>query len=340
MNVILLIERAGLALLFAIAGAAKLVDVGRTRVSLAGFGVPPRLVPAAAVVLPLVELAVAVTLIPGGTAAGAGAAGAAVLVVFTGAIARVIARGERPECNCFGAVHSRPVGWTAVVRNVVLAAAAVMVAVGGPGETVDRALAGVGVLAVIVIIGLALQACVSYQLFRQNGRLIHRVRALEEALEMRSAGAAGQGGLEIGRVAPPFSLMDVDGRRRTLGELLAPGLPLALAFSDPDCAACRPILPRLARLRDERAGQLAIALVTRGGVDATRAALNGYAFDGVLLQQGREVAEAYRVSAVPSVVVVSADGQIASPVATGEIAIAELLGDRSAMAAEPAGPPG
>lgn len=328
MSTAVLIARAILAVVFAAAGATKLADLRTTRVSLLGFGVSVRLAPAASLVLPLVELTVAVTLVPTGTAVGAGTAAVIMLAAFNAAIGLALARGERPECNCFGRIHSRPVGWPELVRNLLLAAVAGTVALTGPGEAVGVAFAGVSPLAVAGGVLLALQAWFSYQLFRQNGRLIGRVQVLEEAIETPHAHAEAARGLEVGVYAPSFSIADMDGHRRTLDELLAPGLPLALVFSDPDCGACTSLLPRLAHWRAQRAGELTVALVTRGGADEARAGLDGHTFDSILLQQRRELAAAYRVNAVPSVVVVDVHGQIASPITTGETAIAELLGPR------------
>jgi hypothetical protein len=64
-----------------------------------------------AVALPLAELLVACALLPLSTAV-LGAAGALVLVLcFIVGIATSLARGRRPDCHCFGQLHSSPVGW-------------------------------------------------------------------------------------------------------------------------------------------------------------------------------------------------------------------------------------
>lgn len=42
------------------------------------------------------------------------------LVAFTTALVRVLARGQRPPCMCFGAVRARPVSWASVARNAAL----------------------------------------------------------------------------------------------------------------------------------------------------------------------------------------------------------------------------
>jgi hypothetical protein len=35
----------------------------------------------------------------------------ALLVLFIVAIAVTLARGRKPDCHCFGQLHSKPIGW-------------------------------------------------------------------------------------------------------------------------------------------------------------------------------------------------------------------------------------
>jgi hypothetical protein len=44
--------------------------------------------------------------------------------VFVAGISFNLARGRKPDCHCFGQLHSAPVGWTTLLRNGVLAAVA------------------------------------------------------------------------------------------------------------------------------------------------------------------------------------------------------------------------
>lgn len=82
------------------ATAVKLGDLGGTRNALAGFGLPDRLLVPASVALPLVELAVAGLMIPTNTARVGAPVAAALLLVFAIMIGRLIARGQRVDCNC------------------------------------------------------------------------------------------------------------------------------------------------------------------------------------------------------------------------------------------------
>src|ERR1700733_14968252 len=130
-----IISRLLLAVVFAIAGIAKLSDLGGTRKTLADFGVPEFLARGAALLQPLFELACAAALIPS-ISAWWGAAGVlAMLLLFTGAIVVNMARGRTRDCHCFGQLHSERIGWKTIVRNASLSAVAALVVWQGPGTT-------------------------------------------------------------------------------------------------------------------------------------------------------------------------------------------------------------
>jgi hypothetical protein len=80
--------------------------------------------------LPWLEVVVGGLLIVRVVPVVAAYAGLVMLVVFTIALVRVLATGQRPPCMCFGAVRARPVSWMNVARNVVLIAAAIVVIAG------------------------------------------------------------------------------------------------------------------------------------------------------------------------------------------------------------------
>ena len=106
-----------LAATFAVAGVAKLADLGGSRSAVAGFGVPAALVGPLATILPVTELIVAMALLPSATAR-AGATGALVLLLL---LSVAIARSDAPDCHCFGQLRSAPAGRRALARNFALA---------------------------------------------------------------------------------------------------------------------------------------------------------------------------------------------------------------------------
>src|SRR3954454_4633622 len=123
-----------LAGVFLVAGVGKLTDLPGFRETLRAFGATERLVPIGAVALPIAELATAAALLVQPLAIWGAAAALLLLVAFTGAIVNALARGDAPDCGCFGALHSAPVGRRQLVRNAVLASLAVFVVVEGPGS--------------------------------------------------------------------------------------------------------------------------------------------------------------------------------------------------------------
>jgi methylamine dehydrogenase accessory protein MauD len=120
----LLAARLLLAAVFVLAGVTKFVDRRGSTKALNGFGLPPGLAQPLSLLLPAAEIVVAVALVPVAFA-WYGACGAlALLSIFAIGISVTLARGRRPDCRCFGQLHSAPVGWATLVRNGILAAPA------------------------------------------------------------------------------------------------------------------------------------------------------------------------------------------------------------------------
>jgi uncharacterized membrane protein YphA (DoxX/SURF4 family) len=80
-----------------------------------------------AVVVPAVELTVAVALLLGLGARGASMVAAVMLLMFTATIAQAIGRGIDTDCGCFGTTTKTEAGWTSLVRNLALLAACALV---------------------------------------------------------------------------------------------------------------------------------------------------------------------------------------------------------------------
>src|ERR1035441_4121335 len=127
MLVLLLVVRVLLATVFVVAGLGKPADPKGSRQSMDDFGVPKSVGPLLAFLLPLAELASAIALIPVASAWWGAVGVLALLVLFIAAIGVNLARGRRPNCHCFGQLHSAPVGWKTLTRNAVLSGLAVLV---------------------------------------------------------------------------------------------------------------------------------------------------------------------------------------------------------------------
>ena len=103
---------------------AKLADWADSRQGLIDFGVPAALATPFGILLPLAELAVAIFLIPAVTAWWGALGALALLLLFVSGVSFNLARGRKPDCRCFGQLHSAPAGWETLSRNGALAAVA------------------------------------------------------------------------------------------------------------------------------------------------------------------------------------------------------------------------
>jgi peroxiredoxin/uncharacterized membrane protein YphA (DoxX/SURF4 family) len=330
MNVLVLAARIVLAGVFAVAGFAKLADRAGTRKSLADFGLPSFLSSPVAILLPLGELACAVALVPVASAWWGAAGSLALLSLFTIAVVATLARGQKPDCHCFGQLHSKPIGPSTILRNVVLAALAVLVVVRGAdgvGASMSDSLAGLSephntLSLLIVVAALAVfELWMLIHILRQNGRLLIRLDAIEA--KVGAGTGLTESGLPVGVEAPAFSLVDLEGQEVTLGVLGGRG-PLLLFFTEPRCAACESAAPEVARWQRAYGDRLSVVPISRGDTAVNQAKSDAHRLRNVLLQKDREVSQAYRVAATPSAVLVK-DGLIASPVTTGIDAIRTLV---------------
>jgi len=337
MEIVSLIIRLLIAVMFVVAGVNKFADLQATRQSIRGFGLPDWTAPSFAILLPFSELSVALLLVPASTVLWGAIGAIALLLIFIVAIGINLILGRRPDCNCFGQLHSKPIGWPMIVRNGILASAAGLVFWEGrktPSQSVmgwvaslsngQRFEALFGTAAFVVI---ALEGWLIFHLLRQNGRLLLRM----DALEMKVGGVAAlpalpPSGLAIGSPAPAFELPLLSGNSTvTLETLRAPGRPIALIFSDPDCGPCSALLPDIARWQQQHGAELTFALISRGSQKANRAKIGDHQLKYVLLQKDREVAESYKANGTPAAVLIGIDGKIASAVSMGSMAIAGLV---------------
>ena len=115
-----------LVLVFGAAGIGKLTDRRGTREEVVAFGIPEPLAGFVAALLPFLELAAAVAIALPATAKWGAIGGLTLLVAYTAAIAVNLLLGRNPDCECFGPLLVTPIGWRPLVRNLILAGAAVL----------------------------------------------------------------------------------------------------------------------------------------------------------------------------------------------------------------------
>ncbi len=317
--------RLALAGVFGLSAWGKFADRSGTGQAMTEFGVPVRWAPPAARALPLIEAMVAVGLLAPWVAVGAAALALVLLIVFTAAVLRLLARGKHPSCSCFGTLGTGPIGKATVLRNaalIVLATAALIGSLAYPrvpgGIPVDRSIGSAVAMALATLVIL----------------LFGELRTLRRRVDEQALSTLGAEGLPIGALAPEFELIDTRGGRASLETLQRDGRNLLLIFVHPGCEMCAALARELPRWQARAAAALTIAVVGNGEVDEHAAwrRQQGLGEIPVLVQQGNEAALRYRVRGTPSGVLIDGTGRVAAPVARGAMAIRELIGRAKTVA--------
>lgn len=320
MDALLLSVRCLLAAVFLIAAIGKLLDVAGSRRALQEFGVPDRATRFGGVALPVAELAVGVALLIRPAARWGGAVALLLLLAFVGGVTRAMSRGQAPDCHCFGQIHSEPAGPATLIRNAVLATAATLVVVAGPGPSLNGGLSslrGAQVALVAVSVLAAMLAVAVAQLWGDRRRLR---RELDAAIS-----AKAPPGLPRGTPAPEFALVPVRGAAGSLTELAEPSRPTVLVFVSTSCAPCLQMLPSLARWQDSLAESVTLAAIFAGERRDIERLSEEHELRLALAQEGTEAVELYALRATPSAVLVGTDGVIAGAPAEGVPAVEALI---------------
>jgi peroxiredoxin/uncharacterized membrane protein YphA (DoxX/SURF4 family) len=320
MSFVLLASRFFLALMFIVAGLAKLGDPPGTRSAFSAFGVPRPFIAPLAFLLPFAELVIAAALLPTLTAWWGALAAMMLLLLFTIAISYQLLHGHTPDCHCFGQLHSKPIGRSTLLRNGLFLSAALFVLVAGwqePGPSVLTLTMGLSLFQLLSLAGgllllmLALaEAWFILLLLRQQGRLLLRVDAVEERLMMRAVQEYALPAIK----APSFELSTLEGERLSLAQLLAPAKPLLLVFADPNCSPCQSLLFDVENWQRTLADRLSIFVISRGTVEEnrTKSRQHGISPTLLLLQESFEVAQAFGVQGTPAAVFVQPNGALGS----------------------------
>lgn len=332
-----LLLRGLLACLFAAAGGLKVFSTGRTAEAVRAFGMPRRLAPVVATVLPLIELLVAVLLVGDVTAQVGLVLALGLLASFVAVTAIAVARGRSVSCHCFGNLSTSSVTIRTVGRNVTLLVFALTAAaitwtaahtIGIGYGRLDGTQWAVVVLSITVLGIAALFWRTVAMLLEQHGRVLLRLDELEGGRAAPAAAPSVQppsGGLRRGEAAPAFALEALDFEPVSLDSLLALGRPVLALFSDPHCGPCREVLPSVGHWQREHAAELTTVLIAAGSVADNVAKAEEFGLRTVLLDADRAVAAAYRSPGTPSAVLVGPDGLVIDSVA-GAPGIRQLAG--------------
>jgi peroxiredoxin len=177
-----------------------------------------------------------------------------------------------------------------------------------------------------VFAALVAQSHTLRTLSQQHRLVMDKLDALDSG-QTRTPGPAGSraAGRSIGSRAPDFALPDVDGKIVTLDALREAGRPVVLIFSDPNCGPCDALLPQIADWQSSQAHAFTLALLSRGTAEANRPKIAEHNVRRVLIQEDREVADAYGVWGTPSAVMIRPDGTIGTMLSQAETQIHELI---------------
>jgi hypothetical protein len=332
LSIALLVIRIVVAIVLGRAAIAKLVDRGSARDGAEQLGLPTRIAEPTAAVLPVAELAVAIGLLITPVAGLAAIAAAVLFAAFTVLVAVNLARGRRPDCNCFGSLGAEPIGVSTLMRNIVLTTAAAVVAVAwSRGRslgafrdlTPTQAWVFTGGAAFAALAGAT--AWVLVHLVRQNGRLLERVEALEAARgAVPAAPRHRPRALPIGTPAPPLDVVTLDETAVAVGDLLDGRRPLVLVFVEPRCAACVALGDELA-LRTDPFTDRRVVVVVHAPLAAARSKFGSITAAEVLADPAGTTAAAYGVFGTPAAIVVTPDGRVAASIAEGRFDVSRLL---------------
>jgi thiol-disulfide isomerase/thioredoxin/uncharacterized membrane protein YphA (DoxX/SURF4 family) len=341
-EIVLLLIRLFLAAIFFIAGAAKLYDLEGSQKAAGDFGVPEGLAKPAGIILPLLEIAIAIALLPLNSAWYGGIAALVLLTIFTVGMAVQMAKGQAPDCHCFGQIYSEPVGKKSILRNVFLMIAAAVLVIAGrisPGQSVTALISDpasrtflaylIGILAIAMVFSLLAKQR------EMSAKLLELQQEIDSLQMVNDAMASGQSrhehmtppdeGLPIGAVAPDFELPDMKGRAVSFEQLMMQGKAMLFFFISPTCAPCKALLPEIGKWQDELRGKVDFIFVSTGSADENAVKLPQLGGQIHLLQKKREVAESFKAKWTPTAVLVNAGGLIASRPAPGDSAIRDLI---------------
>ena len=125
-------------------------------------------------------------------------------------------------------------------------------------------------------------------------------------------GCKGRSPLPAGAATPPFTLSSLGGEKLALADALASG-PVLLAFFKVSCPTCQFTFPFLQRIYERyRSGRFTFWAVSQNDAQDTQAFLEkcGAKFPALLEEPGYAVSNAYGITNVPTIFLISPDGKI------------------------------
>ncbi len=335
MEITLLIIRLFLFAVFAIAGISKLLDRPGSIKAMREFGTPDEFAKTFAVALPFAEIVFAGCFLFT-SMAWIGSIGALLLLLtFIGGMIWQISQGKAPDCHCFGQIHSEPVGKKSLIRNILFALLALVLVTQGrdpQGMSLADTSSEMLQMALIFILLTLAVVLLSYvkKLSDQQTEILRQMGVLELAsgesvpVERNDAGDPNDG-LPIGAPLPDFAIPDLNGRIVCFDELLGENKPFLFLFVGATCDPCEAFLPEIREWEALLGEKLRFIFISHGDVEMTRKKFGNTVSSIVLVEKAREFALTVNAKWTPTALFVDSDGNIASHIAAGDIAIRRLV---------------
>src|SRR5437868_1710313 len=315
MEIAVLLVRLFLAAIFALAGVAKFADLKGSEKAFKDFGVPQAIALPGSIALSVAEIVIAALFLSIETSWYAAAAASALLLLFIVQMIYQIARGNAPDCHCFGQVHSEPVGVKSIVRNVIFAAMALSLMVRGtsgqgasftqlPDATIMQLIFGVAIAGLLAAVIFYLK-----KLSNQQAEVIHRLEVME--LVAREGGTVEREdvvhpheGLPIGAMFPDFKLPDVAGTEVTRDGLTVQKVPspILFFFVAPTCGPCKTLVSEFEQWKTDLEGKVRTVFISSGTPMENLAKFGDEISGAMLLQKGRELADAAKAQWTPTAI--------------------------------------
>jgi uncharacterized membrane protein YphA (DoxX/SURF4 family) len=245
MDVLLLIIRLVLFSVFALAAVGKFLDLKGSEKAVKDFGTPDEFAKTFAIALPFAEIVFAFCFLFV-TTSWIGAIGALILLLtFCGGMLWQMAKGNAPDCHCFGQMHSEPISSKTLVRNIIFAVLALfLIAQGRDGQGYSFSDGTSNSMQLILILLVLMLAGVAVFFLKKvldgQAEILRRIDLLEVVsregapLERSDAGSPHDG-LPIGAPFPNFDLTDMSNRAVSLSGILENGKPSLFFFVSSPC---------------------------------------------------------------------------------------------------------
>jgi len=335
MDLLILIIRLALAAIFVTAGVAKFADLRGSEKAFKDFGVPAGLALPSSIALSVFEITVAAAFLFTRSSWFASLGAGALLALFIGQMVYQRAKGNAPDCHCFGQLHSEPVSMKSIARNAVFLALAAVPIVSGPtgqglavqSVTLEMMPTLLGTLIVVMLGGALLYL---RKLIIGQGELKKRIELLalfepgerpldnEHAVDLQVA-------LPIGSHIPDFELRSTTGEIVSLSSIKAAGRPVLFFFVSPTCEPCRVLLPNFIEWRQTLSDRLDVIFVSSGASAENQKKFAELENAPILLDAERKFAISVGGRWTPTALFIDANGKVASHVAAGDQAIVDLV---------------